>query len=165
MTRDILTTVLAAVAAVGVGAQAPTALQPGQRAELYKNNRAVIEKLVEKTVASSRSSTDPVKRAESYSDILVEFNRAINEARNKKDDGRVRDLTNHLNALLDKGLKPTLVSARKMVEGGSGEKEYHDARDSLLLQVDALLSLLSNDPAAKAALEQTRTSLYQEIRR
>jgi len=164
MTRHVLTTILAALAAVGVGAQGPTALQPSQRAELYKKNHVVIEKLVEKTVASSKSP-DSVKRTESYYHVLYEFNIAINQAKAEKDAGRVADLTKNLNALLSRGPKPTLVSAQTMVEGGTGEVEYREARDRLIAQIDALVPMLADDPAAKAALDQTRTSLLKEVRK
>lgn len=163
MTRHILTTVLAAVAAVGVGAQAPTALQPKQRADLFKKNRVVIERLVEQTVVSSRTPTNPVHRAESYDQILFEFSTAINRAKVDKDPGRVAELTNHLNSLLARGLGPTLASARAMVAGGTGGEDYVRARDHLLLQVNALLSILSDDPAARAALERTRDDLIAKI--
>jgi hypothetical protein len=165
MTRHVLTTVLAALAAVGVGAQGPAALQPNQRAELYRKNHVVIEKLVEKTVASSRSSGDAVKRAESYYGVLYEFTLAIDRAKAEKDSGRVADLTKNLNNLLSRGLKPTLISAQDMVRGGTGEAEYLDARDRLIAQVDALLNSPAVDLATKTALEQTRASLLTDVRK
>jgi hypothetical protein len=165
MTRHIPTTVLAALAAVGVGAQGPPALQPNQRAELYRKNHVVIEKLVEKTVASSRSSNDSVKRAESYYDVLYEFTLAIDRAKAEKDNGRVADLTKNLNDLLSRGLKPTLSAAQDMVRGGTGEAEYLDARDRLIAQVDALLNSLADDVVTKTALEQTRASLQTDVRK
>ena len=166
MTRTVLTTGLAALAAFGVGAQGPAALQPNQRAELYKKNHFVIERLVEKSVASARGGNDDsVKRAESYYDVLYEFSLAINQAKADKDAARVADLTRNLNTILSRGLKPTLVSAQKMVEGGTGEAEYHEARDRLIAQINALLTSLSEDAIATANLEQARTSLLTEVRK
>ncbi|HVK15235.1 MAG TPA: hypothetical protein VM597_41230 [Gemmataceae bacterium] len=162
MTRTVLTTVLAALAAVGVGAQGPTALQPSQRAELYKRNQRVIERLVEKTVVSARAPNNPVTRAESYDQVLYEFTQAIHRAKADKDPARVADLTKNLNSLISRGLKPTLDSAQKMVDGGTGKDEYVQTRDHLIAQVETLLSML-DDPATKAILEQTRTSLMKDV--
>ncbi len=163
MIRHLTIFVLIGLAAVAVGAQGPAALQPQQRAELFKKHRKVIEALVEKTVESSRAPNDAVKRADTYHHVLYEFSQAIAEAKRSKDAARVADLSNNLKGLLEQGLAPTLKDAQTMVKGGTGEKEFLQARDLLLAQVDALLGILANEPTAKAALEQTRSRLEEKV--
>lgn len=161
--RTVFAALLAATACVTVGAQSPANLDAPQRAELFRRNRLVVERLVEKTIESSRLPGNHVKRAESYYQVLVEFSTAIDRAKREKDVGRAEDLTRQLTSLLSKGLAPTLVDAKQQVEGGSGAAEYAQARDHLLVQVDALISILSDDPTSRATLEQARTDLMQKV--
>lgn len=144
-----------------VEGQSPVALQPQQRAKLYKQNRVVIERLIEKTVTSSRTPKDHLKRAESYYKLLYQFNSEISEARNKNDKQRVLELTQHLKTLVDQGLSPTLEDARKQVEGGTGAAEFPQVKDQLLSQLDALLDTLSEDQTSKDSLTGVRNRLLK----
>lgn len=159
MIRHALSLTLMVALAALVGAQSPTALKPQQRAQLYKQNRAVIEGLVEKTVASARMSTDHLKRADSYYKLLFQFNTEITQAREAKNQARVDELTRHLQTLLDHGLAPTLESARKQVEGGTGAEEFPVVKGQLLSQLDSLLTTLAEDGPAKQSLTGAKERL------
>lgn len=159
MIRRLLSVIVVAAFAAVVGAQAPRALLPQQRAELYKKNRPMIERLVEKTVESSRTPNDHVKRADSYYKVLFDFSREITDARKANDTERVDELTKLLLQLLDKGLRPTLDDARRQVEDGTGNEEYQRVRDDLLAQVKALLDNLNDHADAKKSLESARDNL------
>jgi len=159
MIRHTLSVVTAAALAAVVGAQGPKGPLPPQRAELFKKNRMVIEKLVDHTLESSRDRNDNVKVAKSYYAILYQFSTDIAEAARNRDTARVEELTRHLETILDKGLAPTLVEARKQVENGTGNEEYRKVKDDLLAQVDALHKILGDNPTARASLDQARKRL------
>jgi hypothetical protein len=149
-----------AAIAGGSSAKAPT---PAQRGELYKRNRPVIEKLVEQTLVASRAHSDYLKQAESYYPVLYKFNTEIAEAGRNKDTGRVAELTLYLGTILDQGLAPTLIKARKQVEDGTGNEDYQKVKDDLLAQVKALNDILADNPAARQSLDGARSRL-DEIR-
>jgi hypothetical protein len=159
MIRRLLTVVAFAVFAAIVGAQGPKPLLPQQRAELYKKNRPMIERLVEKAVESSRTPNDHVKRADSYYKVLFDFSKEITRARETKDMVRVEELTELLQKLLDDGLRPTLDDARRQVANGTGSEDYQRVRDDLLAQVNALLTDLDDHAKAKSSLESARDNL------
>jgi hypothetical protein len=159
MIRHTLSAVTVAALAAVVGAQGPKAPSPAQRAELFKKNRPVIERLVDQTIESSRTPNDYVKRADSYYHVLYEFNTAIAEAGRAHDTARVEELSRHLESLLNRGLAPMLVKARKQVEDGTGNDEYVKVKRELVAQVDALLGILAENPGARAALEGARKKL------
>jgi hypothetical protein len=158
MTRHILSGVVIALMAAAVGAQPPKALTSAQKGELFRKNREVFENIVDQTVASSSSPNDPLKRANTYYPLLVNFNKQIAGA-NSQDSRRVEELTQHLKVLLDKGLTPTLADAKRQVEGGTGVDEFITIRRDLLAQLKALLDVLSNDPATKSSLEGVKNRL------
>jgi hypothetical protein len=159
MIRRLLSVILVAAFAAVVGAQGPKTLLPQQRAELYKKNRPMIEGLVKKTVESSRTPNDHLKRADSYYQVLFDFSREITAARKAKDTERVEELTKLLQKLLDDGLRPTLADARRQVENGTGAEDYQRVRDNLLTQVNLLLADLNDDASAKKSLESARDNL------
>lgn len=159
MIRRLLIMIAIGFLATFVGAQSPKTLLPHQQAELYKKNRVVIERLVEKTVESSRTPNEHVKRADSYYNVLFEFSREITKAREAKDNERVDELTKHLQKLLDEGLRQTLAAARAQVEHGTGDEDYKRVRDNLLNQVNILLDDLKDQPEAKKSLESARDNL------
>jgi hypothetical protein len=159
MIRHLLTLGFMAFVVTVVGGQSPKALEPKERAELYKKNRVVIESLVEKTVASSRTPNDHVKRAETYYQVLLQFNKEIRAANSAGDKPRVDELTKHLSLLLDQGLSATLRQARLQVEGGSGEEEYKKVRDDLLAQFKDLYQVLSDRPESQKSLDDATARL------
>jgi hypothetical protein len=161
MLRHTVSTVVVIFLVAVVGAQGPKSLSPQQQGELYKKNRLVVEKIVDKTLESSNVPGEHVKRANSYYDILYSFNKEIGQARQANDTARVDELSKHLGTLLDKGLAPTLVDARKQVEGGTGVELYLKVRDELLAQLDALLGILGDNPAAKASLDGAKKRLNE----
>ena len=65
MTRHILSFTVVGFLVATVGAQGPKALTASQKADLFKKNRDVIEKVVTQTIDSSKSPNDPLKRAKS----------------------------------------------------------------------------------------------------
>jgi hypothetical protein len=163
MIRRFLPLLSIALATAFVGAQGPKALMPQQRAELYKKNRPMIERLVEKTVESSRTPSNHLKRADSYYKVLFDFSKEIKAAREANDADRVAELTNHLTYLLDEGLAPTLGDARAQAEDGTSKEDYEQIRDGLLAQVAALLDVLNDRPEgekAKKSLEGAKTRLH-----
>ena len=159
MIRRLLTLVAFAAFAAVVGAQGPKSLLPQQRAELYKKNRALIERLVDKTVESARTPQDHLKQADSYYKVLFDFSREITKARENKDTERLEELTGLLQKLLDDGLGPTLSDARQQVLNGTGKEDYQRVRDDLLAQVNALLDDLNDHANAKKSLESARDNL------
>ena len=162
MIRNFLSVGIVFAICAFVGAQSSGSLAGPQRAELYKKNRLVIERLVDKTVESSKVSNDHVKRAGSYNQVLVEFSKAISDAKNAKDAERVKELTQHLNTLLDKGLAPTLTDAQRQAKGTHLE-EYLQTRDVLLAQVTALLQIVETNAAAHSSLNATQARLIEKI--
>jgi hypothetical protein len=164
MTRRILPLFVMALVSAGVGAQGPKTIPPQQRGELYKRNRPVIERLVAKTVESSKAPNNPVTRAKTYYDLLLDFNKELRDARSAGDDARVKELSSHLVTLLDRGLGPTLKKAHEEM-GGAGQTDnenYQKVRDDLIAQVDALLGVV-DDPGAKKSLDDARTGLKQRV--
>ncbi len=159
MIRRLLALFAFAAFAAVVGAQGPKALMPPQRADLFKKNRPMIERLVEKTVESSQTPNDYVKRADSYYKVLFDFSQEITKAREAKDSDRVEELTKLLQNLLDDGLRPTLADAREQVKNGTGNEDYQRVRDDLLAQVNALLADLNDHAGAKKSLENARDNL------
>ena len=71
----------------------------------------------------------------------------------------MEELTLHLVTLLDQGLAPKLVEARKQVEKGTGNEDYRQVKEDLLAQVGALQGILAESPGAKASLEGARKKL------
>ena len=158
MTRHVLTLSATAVLVAVVGAQPPRALRPDERGKLYELNRPVIERLVDRTVASAKEPSDHLKRADSYFLVLQEFSRQIRAAKDKDDAGRVAELTGHVTALVDKGLAPTLVKAKHQVEGGSGQEEFPGVRDRLVAQLNNLLDVL-HEPTVRASLDGAKSKV------
>jgi len=156
MIRQILSISVATWAAVTVGAQGPDALEPGQRRELYKKNRPVIEALVLQTVESSKTPSDHLKRADAYYPVLYQFSVEIQTANQAREANRVTELTGHLTVLLKDGLAPTLDKAKKQVEGGSGVERFPDVKKNLLAQIDALGKQLDPASPAGASLEAAK---------
>ena len=159
MIRQLLTLSLVALLCAALGAQGTKTITPAQKADLYKKNRPVIERLVEKTVESSQTPNDHLKRADTYYKVLVDFSKEITAARTANDTDRVDELTAHLKHLLDEGLAETLSAARKQVEDGSHKQDYVQVRDGLLAQVAALLDVMDDQAPAKKSLEDTRSKL------
>jgi|RhiMethySRZTD1v2_1073278.scaffolds.fasta_scaffold2022463_2 hypothetical protein len=148
MNRHVLSTVVAGLIAAAVGAETPNALQPGQRSELYKKNRLVIEGLLKNTIESSKTPNDHLKRADAYYAVLLQFSNEIRLANGSGESDRAAELTGHLTTLLKDGLAPTLDKAKKQVEGGSGVDEFPRVKDNLLSQITVLEGQL--DPASPA---------------
>lgn len=159
MKKQALSLLLIAGLSTFVGGQSPSALKPQVRAQLYKQNRVVIERLVEKTVLSARTPNDHLKRADGYYKLLYQFNMEISQARERKDQARVAELTNHLHTLLDQGLAPTLEDARRQVEGGTGAEDFPLVKDQLISQLDALLNTISEDASTKKSLAGAKDKL------
>jgi hypothetical protein len=152
MIRHILSVTVAAFVTVAVGAQGPDALEPGQRRELYKKNRDVIERLVLQTVRSSKTPNDHLKRADAYYPVLFLFSQEIQKANSKRDTARVTELTDRLTTLLKDGLAPTLDRAKQQVEGGSGVDLFPEVKRNLLAQISALQDQLAAESSASASL-------------
>jgi len=161
MIRRILPLVVMALTSALVGAQGQKTVPPQQRAELYKRNRAVIERLVTKTVESAKAPNNPVTRAETYYQVLTDFNAELAKARSAGDDARVKELTGHLVFLIDQGLRPTLKKAKTELEGGTWDEKYQKVRDDLIAQVNALLGVIADDAEAKKSLEGAKDGLNQ----
>ncbi|HEX3146970.1 MAG TPA: hypothetical protein VHR66_02745 [Gemmataceae bacterium] len=163
MFRHTLSTVVVVFLVAVVGAQGPRTISGQQQGDLYKKNRLVIEEIVDRTLESSRKPNDYVERANTYYKVVYKFNLEINQARQANDNARIEELSKHLGTLLDNGLAPTLVKARGQVEGGTGVEAYIKVRNDLLAQLDALLGMLGDNPAAKASLDGAKKRL-NEIR-
>jgi hypothetical protein len=161
MIRHILSFAVVGLLAVAVGAQGPKALTASQKAELFTKNRDVIEKIVTQTVASSKLPNNPLKRAESYYDLLFLFSKQIQSAGQANDGSRVKELTSHLNTLIEQGLAPTMQRAKIQMEDGTGVEEFRKVRIDLLAQLDALLGLqvMNDNPDAKSSLEGAKARL------
>ena len=161
MTRYAFSLIVAALLTVTVGAQGLKTLLPQQKSELFKKNRLVIEKIVEKTVESARTPNDHVRQADSYYDILVKFNAEIGRAREAKDTARVDELTHHLETLLDGGLTPTLEEAKIQVENGTHAGKYVEVKAHLMTQLDALRAILDEGTAARKSLDGAKDRLQR----
>ena len=160
MIRHILTLSVVAVLAAVVGGQSPRALQPKERAELFKKNQLIIEKLVEKTVESSHTPNDHLKRVSTYYEILHKFNVEIRQANTAGDKARVAELTAHLSQLLDKGLSPTLKQDRLQVENGTGAEDYVKVKNDLLAQFEDLYAALGEGSPSQARYSQVESERY-----
>ena len=161
MIRHILSFTVVGLLTAAVGAQGPKSLTPKQKAELFAKNRDVIEKVVTQTIVSSKSPNDPLKRAKSYYDLLFHFSQQIKSAGESRDSDRVKELTSHLNTLIEQGLAPTMQKAKVQLEQGTGVEEFRKVRIDLLAQLEALLGLpvMEENPAAKISLEGAKARL------
>jgi len=159
MTRHILSSGVAVLVAAAVGAQGPDALRADQRGKLYTKNRPVIERLVSQTVESSKTPNDHLKRADTYHKVLLEFDGKIKEARNAGDTDRVTELSAHLTTLVDKGLAPTLVKAKRQLEDGSNQDDFPRVKEGLVAQLNALIGQLETEPVARASLEGAKAKV------
>ncbi|HKA07438.1 MAG TPA: hypothetical protein VKD71_09290 [Gemmataceae bacterium] len=161
MTRHILSFTVVGFLVATVGAQGPKALTASQKADLFKKNRDVIEKVVTQTIDSSKSPNDPLKRAKTYYELLFLFSKQIQSAGAANDGNRVKELTSHLNTLVEQGLAPTMQRAKVQLEQGTGVEEFRKVRIDLLAQLDALLGLpvMDENPAAKTSLEGAKARL------
>jgi len=161
MIRHILSFTVVGVLAAAVGAQGPKALTPKQKADLFAKNRDVIEKVVTQTIASSTLPNDPLKRAKTYYELLFLFSQQIKSAGESRDTDRVKELTSHLNTLVEQGLAPTMQKAKVQLEQGTGVEEFRKVRIDLLAQLDALLGLpvMDENPSAKTSLEGAKARL------
>lgn len=157
--RHTLSLIVVAGCCLVVGAQSTPTLTSQKRAELFKKNKVVIEKMVDKAVESAHTANDHLKRADSYYKVLYQFNVEITKAREAKDDARAKELTEHLATLLDRGLKPTLEQAHLQLKDGTGADEFPKIKDQLLKQLDALLVTLPDDANAQQSLSGVRTRL------
>jgi hypothetical protein len=159
MIRQTLSVFVAVLIAAAVGAESPNALRPEQRGELYKKNRFVIEGLVKKTIESSSSANEHLKRADSYYDVLYQFSNEIKEANRRGESDRAAELTGHLTTLLKDGLAPTLDKAKKQVEGGSGVDKFPEVKANLLSQITVLEGQLDPASAAGASLSSAKAKV------
>ena len=161
MIRHILSFAVVGFLAAAVGAQGPKTLTPKQKADLFAKNRDVIEKVVTQTVASSKSPSNPLKRAQSYYDLLFLFSQQIKSAGESRDNDRVKELTSHLNTLIEQGLAPTMQRAKTVMADGTGVGEFQNVREQLIAQLDALLRLpaMDENPSAKTSLEGAKARL------
>jgi hypothetical protein len=160
MIRKLLSIVGMAMLTAVVGAETAKTPNARERAELFKKNRPLIERLIEKTVESSRTPNDYVKQADTYYKVLFDFSNEIKKARDSRENDRVQELTDHLTTLLEKGLMPTLKQARLQVEGGTGEEEFQKVKAELLEQLEALLAVMSDTPV-KPSLETAKARLNE----
>jgi hypothetical protein len=161
MNRTLLSAAAIALLSAAVGAQAPKALSPQQKGELYKKNQSMIEKIVGQTVEAAKTPNFPLKRAKTYYDLVVSLNSGIRAARAANDTDRVKELTDHLNTLLDKGLTPTLLNAKVQDDGGSGAEEYEKVKVDLLAQLNALIDVLDDQSAAKQTISGAKARLEE----
>jgi hypothetical protein len=159
MIRKLLSIIGVGLLTAVVGADSSKSLLPQQRAELYKKNRSVIERLVEKTVESSKTPNDYVKQTDTYYKVLYDLGNEIKKARDNREDERVQELVEHLTTLVDKGLMPTLMQARTQVEGGTGEEDFQKVRKDLVAQLTALADVMEDRPGVKQSLEQAKARL------
>jgi hypothetical protein len=159
MTRTLLSAAAIALLSAAVGAQGPKALHPQQKGELYKKNQTMIEKIVGQTVEAAKTPNFPLKRAKTYYDLVVSLNSEIRDARAANDQERVKELTDHLNTLLDKGLTPTLVKAKSQHVGHTGADEFEKEKADLLAQLNALIDVLDDQSPAKQSLSGAKQRL------
>jgi uncharacterized phage infection (PIP) family protein YhgE len=159
MIRHALSLAAVVLLAAFVGGQPPRALLPKERADQFKKNQALIQQLVDKTVESSRTPNDHLKRAETYHKVLHEFSEEIRKAKDAGDKHRVEELTSHLNILLDQGLSPTLKRARLQVEGGTGAEDYEKVKELIRAQFNALYANLGDGSPAQKSLDQAKSNL------
>ena len=159
--RHLLSLIIVALMTAWVGGQSPVALRSDVRAKLFRQNRVMIEPLVDKAIATVKSPSDHLKRADGYYNLLFQFNKEISQAIDRKDQARVVELSARLQTLVDPGLAPTLVQAQKQVVGGTGAGEFPVIKDQLVSQLDALLSTLQADPATKESLAGAKKRLLE----
>lgn len=161
MIRSLLTLSLLAIVCAYVDGQTTRGpARPDERAKLFKQNRLVIERLIEKTVQSSRPSTDPVKRADSYFDLFDLLAKELRTAKDEGDAKRTRELTKHLKTLIDRGFAPSVESVRDKVIKGSTPEGLPEMQRRMITQMDALSSV-NEDPLVSESIKDTRQRLSE----
>lgn len=161
MIRYFLTLSLTAIVCLFVDGQTTRGpARPDERAKLFKQNRLLIERLVEKTILSSRPSTDPVKRADSYYDLFDLLKKELQNAKDEGDLKRTRELTKHLKTLLERGFTPIVENVREKIIKGSTPEGLPEMQRRLLLQMDAL-SVVNEDPQLTESIKDSRQRLSE----
>jgi hypothetical protein len=95
-----------------------------ERADLFHRDRDLIQALVDHGLLLAEE-TDPLKRAESCTDLAEQLDREMQQAEGK-DGPRAAELSLHLRDLLKGGVEPTLNFASGQIPKGSTDRKKLD---------------------------------------
>jgi hypothetical protein len=110
-----------------------------QQHELFKQNRAMIQSLVESSVEITNVSGDYLQRSKSYRKVVMKFQEELNNAAEGSDPGRVAELGEHLDSVLRQGLVPSMQkAARQAGPNGTSKEELQEMSNRTLELVNWL---------------------------
>ncbi len=127
MRRLVFTTfVLTLLSVWASGQSAPGGPLAGEQLKLFEGNRGLLEELVDRTVELANADT-PVAKVRACHESTKALGRALRDAADRDDADRVTELSDHLTAVINHGLVPTIDDARKTVPVGTqAEKELFE---------------------------------------
>lgn len=160
MKRWAFVTLICAVLAAWVGAQAPPRrIAPAEQVKLLKLNQP----LYRAAVASGLSVTsqfDPLERAHSSTVLAQRLADELKKAAQERDAGRAAELGHLVARLVDQGVTPNLSLARSKIPAGSeAERLLFQRRDEVLAVLKPLeetlrTQLSGGDKEVTAALRE-----------
>jgi hypothetical protein len=116
----------------GAGAESPPGRPPAaEQAQRFQKNQGLIEALVHGGLHLA-AKEEPLERARSCKIVVEQFAVEIGLAADNREGGRVKELGQHLRALLEDGVAINLTVARGNIPPGSArEKQLHEVRAGL----------------------------------
>jgi hypothetical protein len=112
------TSVLIVLAAWASGQNNSSGLLAAERLHLYQPNRELLEQLVQHSLELA-TLDGPVVRAKACHEATKALGRAMKDASERDDADRVAELSEHLVAVIQHGLLPTIDSANRTIPMGS----------------------------------------------
>lgn len=127
MRRLVFTTfVLTMLSVWASGQSANSGPLAWEQLKLFESNRDLLEELVEHSVDLANADT-PVAKVRACHESTKALGRALRDAADRDDADRVAELGDHLTAVINHGLVPTIDDARKTVPVGTqAEKELFE---------------------------------------
>lgn len=123
MRRALLTLVAFAVLSAWAGAQGTATLPAATQVKQFKNNRLLIENLVDHGIDLANADS-PVNRAEACRQTAQTLANYLSRAADDQDPDRVAELATLFGEVIRDGLMPNLEQARKSItpESPDGQK-------------------------------------------
>lgn len=163
MRRFLLTLGLTVVLAAWVGAEDVRLPSPVEQAGLLHRNRELLETLIDGGIGLSQDA-GPMGRAERCQIMAVKLKDEITSAVNQGERDRATELFRHLIRLMDSGMLPNLVGARKQVQPGSQqEPELFKLRDEALGVLTQVEGAVTGSEEDQKRLEGCRSLIKKAV--
>jgi len=153
--------VFAALSLMASAQAAKPRLTSTQQHDLFKQNRAMIQSLVDSSVEISNVSGDYLQRAKSYRKVVMKFQEELSNAAEGSDPARVAELGKHLDTVLRQGLAPSMQKAAQQIgPTGTGKEELKEmsARTVELVQwlQDKATNKWADTPEVREVIESLK---------